>query len=143
MKPWTSSVGIVFMAWLALTSSGICSATRADGPPPLPFDVKAEVVHKELSPEFCWFHPRVAAIPGAGKDGRPAVVMTIQKHLVGLRPLFWNVLSPNRRSGTVLDRPHGDSRAGLAIRRERRNDRRVRRDARLACPERKAARHRN
>ena len=44
--------------------------------------MKAEVVHKELSPEFCWFHPRVAAIPGAGKDGRPAVVMTIQKHLV-------------------------------------------------------------
>lgn len=31
--------------------------------------------------DFIWFHPRVAAIPGAGKDGGPAVVMTLQKHL--------------------------------------------------------------
>jgi hypothetical protein len=81
MKPRILSVGIVFMAWLALTSSGSRSANHTNGPPLLPFDVKAEVVHKELSTEFCWFHPRVAAIPGAGKDGRPAVVMTIQKHL--------------------------------------------------------------
>lgn len=72
----------VFMAWLALTCSGSYSAAHADSPLLLPFDVKAEVVHKELSPEFCWFHPRVAAIPVAGTDGRPAVVMTIQKHLV-------------------------------------------------------------
>jgi hypothetical protein len=39
------------------------------------------VVKQELSPKFCWFHPRVAAIPGAGRDGRPAVVMTLQRHL--------------------------------------------------------------
>ena len=81
MKPRILPVGIVFMAWFALTLSDTRSANHADGPPPLPFVVKAEVVHKELSAEFCWFHPRVAAIPGAGKDGRPAVVMTIQKHL--------------------------------------------------------------
>lgn len=29
-----------------------------------------------------WFHPRVAAVPGMGKDGAPLVVMTLQKHLV-------------------------------------------------------------
>ena len=48
---------------------------------PLAFDVKLDVVKQELHPDFCWFHPRVAAIPGAGREGRPAVVMTLQKHL--------------------------------------------------------------
>ena len=48
---------------------------------PLAFDVKLDVVRQELRPDFCWFHPRVAAIPGAGREGRPAVVMTLQKHL--------------------------------------------------------------
>jgi hypothetical protein len=70
------------IAWISLTLAIHGSASRADSPPPATFDVEAEVVHRELSPEFCWFHPRVAAIPGAGKDGWPAVVMTIQKHLV-------------------------------------------------------------
>lgn len=53
----------------------------ADGPALVPFDVKAEPAFKELSSKFCWFHPRVAALPGFGKGGQPAVVMTIQKHL--------------------------------------------------------------
>ena len=43
--------------------------------------VKLEVVKQELHPDFCWFHPRVAAVPGAGRRGGPAVIMTIQKHL--------------------------------------------------------------
>lgn len=47
----------------------------------LPFTIKAEVVLRELSPEFCWSHPRPAAIPGAGENGRPAVVVTLMKHL--------------------------------------------------------------
>ncbi len=50
-------------------------------PRPLDFAVKLEVVQQALTPEFCWFHPRAAAIPGLGKDGKPAVVMTLQKHL--------------------------------------------------------------
>jgi hypothetical protein len=33
------------------------------------------------SPEFCWFHPRVAAIPGKGQAGSPRVVMTLSQHL--------------------------------------------------------------
>lgn len=53
----------------------------ADGPALVGFETKAEVVYRELSSDFCWFHPRVAAIPGAGTDGHPSVVMTIQKHL--------------------------------------------------------------
>jgi hypothetical protein len=54
---------------------------RADGPPLLPYTVKPEVVIQELHSDFCWFHPRVAPLPGYGKDGNPAVIMTIQKHL--------------------------------------------------------------
>lgn len=72
---------LVVTTYVLWTLSSACSASRADSPPLVPFDVNAEVVHKELNPEFCWFHPRVAAIPNAGKDGRPAVVMTIQKQL--------------------------------------------------------------
>lgn len=49
---------------------------------PVPFEVQAEVAYQELRSDFCWFHPRAAAIPGVGKDGVPSVIMTIQKHLV-------------------------------------------------------------
>ena len=48
----------------------------------LGFDVQADVAYQQLDPHFCWFHPRVAALPGFGKDGQPAVVMTLMKHLV-------------------------------------------------------------
>ena len=47
----------------------------------LDFAVKVDVARQELDPGFCWFHPRVAAVPGAGRNGNPAVIMTIQKHL--------------------------------------------------------------
>jgi len=46
-----------------------------------PIEVRPEVVLQELNREFCWFHPRLTAIPGYGINGNPAVVMTIQKHL--------------------------------------------------------------
>src|SRR5436189_6485062 len=46
------------------------------------FSVQLDVVKQELHPDYCWFHPRVAAVPGAGKEGQPLVVLTIQKHLV-------------------------------------------------------------
>lgn len=59
----------------------IVSRTERSGGDPVAFDVKLDVVHRELSSKFCWFHPRVAAIPGAGERGAPAVVMTLQKHL--------------------------------------------------------------
>jgi len=48
----------------------------------LDYDIRLEtpVAHDEH--DFLWFHPRVASIPGAGQDGEPAVVMTLQKHLL-------------------------------------------------------------
>lgn len=46
----------------------------------LPYDVKLDVMHQELSTDFCWFHPRVAAIPVADSPN-PIVICTLQKHL--------------------------------------------------------------
>jgi hypothetical protein len=57
------------------------SSGTEDRPAPVGFQVQADVVRSELSPDYCWFHPRVAALPGFGRDGQPAVIMTIQKHL--------------------------------------------------------------
>ncbi len=56
-------------------------ATGGEGADVLTVETQAAVVHRELSPDYCWFHPRVAPLPGFGKDGQPAVIMTIQKHL--------------------------------------------------------------
>lgn len=47
----------------------------------LPFSVQPDVAYQELNKDFCWFHPRAAAIPGFGEKGNPAVIMTIQKYL--------------------------------------------------------------
>lgn len=48
----------------------------------LPYTVQTDVAYQELSKDFVWFHPRAAAVPGYGNEGNPAVIMTIQKHLV-------------------------------------------------------------
>ncbi|NCO42368.1 MAG: sialidase [Armatimonadetes bacterium CG_4_10_14_3_um_filter_66_18] len=48
---------------------------------PLDFTIRLDTVLEHDDGEFLWFHPRVAAVPGAGKDGQPAVVLTLQKHL--------------------------------------------------------------
>jgi hypothetical protein len=57
---------------LALTCSSTGLAEELD------FTVKREVVLQHDDGKWLWFHPRVAAIPG---PERPAVVMTLQKHL--------------------------------------------------------------
>lgn len=44
----------------------------------LPFEVKLDTIHRELRPDYCWFHPRVAVIPGTDP---PTVICTLQKHL--------------------------------------------------------------
>jgi hypothetical protein len=56
-------------------------ASAAGSNQPLDFQVRVETVLKHDDGRFLWYHPRVAAIPGAGKDGKPAVLMTLQKHL--------------------------------------------------------------
>lgn len=59
----------------------VCSILGAGGVVPVPFETVVETVLEHDDGEFLWFHPRVAAVPDAGKDGAPAVVMTLQKHL--------------------------------------------------------------
>lgn len=43
--------------------------------------IRQEVIYQELDPAHLWFHPRVAAIPGLGSEGKPKVILTLQKHL--------------------------------------------------------------
>lgn len=72
--------------WLTLAISipgaaGADEPNRASDSDPVSFTVTAEAILRELNPEFCWFHPRPAAIPGAGANGGPAVIVTLMKHL--------------------------------------------------------------
>lgn len=55
-----------------------CTSPAAE---PLGFTVKLDTVLEHDDGKFLWFHPRVAAIPTVGPAGKPAVVMTLQKHL--------------------------------------------------------------
>jgi hypothetical protein len=49
--------------------------------PSVDFRIELDVALQELRPDYCWFHPRAAAVPKMGKNGNPLVVLTLQKHL--------------------------------------------------------------
>ncbi len=66
---------------LQLCLLGLPQALAQATTPILPFDVKLETVAEHDGGDWIWFHPRVAAVPGAGKDGKPAVLMTVQQHI--------------------------------------------------------------
>lgn len=79
------SIGILMKILVFVSTFLVLSAFYWNNEPkvnPLPFHVLTDVTHQELSSEFCWFHPRAAAIPGYGEKDKPAVIMTVQKHLV-------------------------------------------------------------
>jgi hypothetical protein len=67
-------LGVAFL--VSLLAGTLCAAAE-----PVGFQVQTDAAYQELNPGYCWFHPRVAALPGFGRDGKPAVIMTIQKHL--------------------------------------------------------------
>lgn len=46
-----------------------------------PFSIQLDTAVEHDDGKFLWFHPRVATVPDAGKNGAPLVVMTLQKHL--------------------------------------------------------------
>lgn len=50
-----------------------------DGPG---FEVKLETILKHDDGNWLWFHPRAASILRAGDGGEPAVVLTLQRHLM-------------------------------------------------------------
>ncbi|MCC6340801.1 MAG: exo-alpha-sialidase [Bryobacterales bacterium] len=48
---------------------------------PLAFEVKVDTIAGQTAPEWQWFHPRPAAIPGFGKADASLSIITLQKHL--------------------------------------------------------------
>lgn len=53
-----------------------------------PLEIRPHAIHRELNPDFCWFHPRPTAVPRAAgapspssAAGPPRVLITLQKHL--------------------------------------------------------------
>lgn len=72
----TSSYGLYIAGSLLVLLANDSGAAE-----PLGFSVKFDTVMEHDDGKFLWFHPRVAAIPKAGRDGQPTVVMTLQKHL--------------------------------------------------------------
>lgn len=77
----TSTIALLAVCLLPSMLPSGASAEEAAGVSILPYRVQTDVIYRELNPGFCWFHPRAAAIPGHGQAGKPAVVVTIQKHL--------------------------------------------------------------
>lgn len=69
------------------------AATAAEEP--LDFEIQLDVPLREFDGTFCWFHPRAGVIPQAGRDGAPAVVMTMQKWFLSASD-FFSVLSDMR-----------------------------------------------
>jgi len=78
---------VMFRVWLLLFLVA-SSLGRVAAVEPLTFDIKLDTVYQQWDGDFCWFHPRAGAIPGAGKDGAPAVVMTTQKWFVKVSDYF-------------------------------------------------------
>lgn len=68
----------IVLAWVVV----IVGASTGLAVERLEFAVQPEIVLKAFDGTFCWFHPRAGIIPGGGKDGNPAVVMTMQKYFV-------------------------------------------------------------
>lgn len=72
----SSNYGICFVSFLFVFLTSELGAVE-----PLAFSVKLDTVLEHDDGKFLWFHPRVAAIPKAGREGKPAILMTLQKHL--------------------------------------------------------------
>ncbi len=67
---------------LLLAAAQAAPASTPPATPDLDYTIALTTPREEFNGEFCWFHPRAAAIPGAGKDGMPLVVLTLQKHIM-------------------------------------------------------------
>ncbi|HID05662.1 MAG TPA: hypothetical protein EYP10_00790, partial [Armatimonadetes bacterium] len=95
---WFLSVGITCMSLSSVLASdenaiaddvepkGEClrpKGVQTMGKRMVDYDIKLDVVlqHDDDRSGWIWFHPRVAPMPGFGKDGGVAVLMTLQKHL--------------------------------------------------------------
>ena len=67
-----------------ILSAAILLGTSACGLPkePLKYTVKLDIITQHWDGTFNWSQTRVGAIPKAGKNGNPAIIMTMQKWFV-------------------------------------------------------------
>lgn len=56
-----------------------CGASQAAEPPA--YVTRLETLLEHDDGQYLWFHPRVASVPGGGSNGKPAVLLTLQRHL--------------------------------------------------------------
>lgn len=68
-----------FFLLFSVSAVMLCSLPEAtigqDISPKSKFQVKSDLALRQLNKNFCWFHPRAAAMPGFGKNGKPAVII--------------------------------------------------------------------
>ena len=78
-----SSPSPIWQIALTLSLYLIANATAQDKAAfkPLPFKVELNTVLEHDDGKSLWFQPRVAVVPKLGKDGQPAVFLTLQKLL--------------------------------------------------------------
>jgi len=67
-------------AFLSLWTITILLCASTTWASELKFRIELETVLKHHDGKWFWFSPRVAAIPGFGRNNDPAVIMTLQKH---------------------------------------------------------------
>ncbi|MFM7058281.1 MAG: GDSL-type esterase/lipase family protein [Planctomycetota bacterium] len=72
-------------SWIALAGLLLISdplpGIAQTSPPVIGFETELQTIHRQLNPDFCWFHPRIAAIPGAQPGDSVRLICTLQKHL--------------------------------------------------------------
>ena len=59
--------------------------------PTVESDIQLESIISGYDGETCWVHARAGAIPGAGRAGAPAMVMTMQKLLLSGSDVFYTI----------------------------------------------------
>lgn len=67
--------------YIRMVWAGAVAAAAFAQPQPAPFEIHLESPIQYDGGDWIWFHPRAAAAPGAGRDGAPAIIMTLQHHL--------------------------------------------------------------
>ncbi|MGC9319146.1 MAG: sialidase family protein [Armatimonadota bacterium] len=55
------------------------------------YEIDLRPITSGFDGETCWVHARAGAIPGAGENGRPAVVTTMQKLLLSGSDVFYTI----------------------------------------------------
>ncbi len=73
-----------------LVATGWCDMGKA-ADDQVGFELGLDAVRSGFDGETCWVHARAGAIPGAGKEGMPAVVLTMQKLLLSGSDVFYGL----------------------------------------------------